>query len=57
MSPRRQPRSTGTRRISAHQKTKKVRLFSAMNTTCMTNAPRSIRVDFRFVGEQGAREA
>src|SRR5438034_2812717 len=49
MSPRRQPRSAVTCRISAHQNTKNVTLLSAMNTTCMTKAPRSASVALMLV--------
>ena len=45
---------SGTRRISTHQNTKNVKLLSAMNTTCMTNAPRSASVAFRLVASSAA---
>src|SRR5580704_4058599 len=56
MSPRCQPRSSGTRRINTHQNTKKVKLLSAMNTTCMTNAPRRIIVALRLVARSAHRK-
>src|SRR5882672_4111489 len=57
MSPRRQPRSVGTCLISAHQKTKNVRLLSAMNTTPMTKAPRSASVALRLVATSARANA
>src|SRR6185295_10735877 len=51
-SPRCQPRITGTRRINAHQNTKKVRLLSAMSAACMTNAPRSASAARRLVASR-----
>src|SRR4051812_23347066 len=49
MSTSRHPRNVGVRRINTHQNTKNVRLLSAMNATCMTNAPRSASDALRFV--------
>jgi hypothetical protein len=40
--------------MSTHQNTKKVKLFTAMNTTCIANAPRSISDAFRFVTSKAA---
>src|SRR2546428_3109884 len=57
MSPRRHPRSVVTCRISAHQKTKNVRLLSAMNTTPMTKAPRSASVALRLVATSARANA
>ena len=52
-----QPRSVVTRRISTHQNTKNVKLLSAMNTTCSTNAPRSASVAFRLVATRARAKA
>src|SRR5262245_12657559 len=49
ISTRCQPPTSGTRRSSSHQKTKKVTLLSAMNAACITKAPRSISVALRLV--------
>src|SRR5262249_24309641 len=49
ISARRQPRTSGTRRSSSHQKTKNVTLLRAMNAACITKAPRSISAALRFV--------
>src|ERR1700730_14114421 len=57
MSPRRQPRSAGTRRISTHQNTKKVKLLSTMNTTWTTKAPRSATVALRLVASRARAKA